>query len=814
MRKRIPYIAGFVWMLVIIALAVVDGLSWSNERKISSFHDGCVVGNTVYVTENIGRESVLYMSDLQGKVEKVFLSSSVRQESMFGKVDYQDGLYGILLSTVALGDETVTEYRIVQFDDQIRPVAVSPGLHMVREGILTGFQAEKGGFYLTMVLNGGEEAGVYFVDRQELIELFEETSLSEEPPALEVNLYELVACEEGRLFVEARYEEGKLLTRSDDGGGAEYFQRSPEVQDAFQSRNLTAGQLMKLRQERITVYVQILLIGYVVLFLVFIMLRNRNHIVYTIAIVETVLLAITAVGAVQVSRIQEKTKEQETERFGFYYVQTLAENIGNPGNYNVEEEGFYDSKEYYSLRNQLCRFVELEEISKIFADICIVRSSDHQVLVSASGFNGQQFEEVYMAETGGMLNTLAAGERKYGMVMRIDGEAYQALGVPATDGLYPEYLLIGITRREDLSATTNDSSKGYLLYAEILFLIGSIVSVGLLILQGRELRRLAKAMENVVNGQMDVVKKPVHGKDVDYMWNSLLELQKTISQINYTKYRIFESCYRFAPKNIEKILGKDSITEVKSGDMVPVHGTVASISSTEMENRDRQSAQVMNRFFKLIEKHQDAGDGFIVSGHSDLTMLKVLFLEDSRNTMDFEAAFMHELCEDRSLEGLKTSVFLHYAQYVYGVAGTEQQSFPFLLSREGKEIERYARWLQEMGLKLVITESVKNRENPEGNLRYIGYILISDTGERLRLYEALDACPLVQRRLKAETDAKFQKALQLFYQHDFYLARSSFSDVLKENPEDAIAKWYLFTCEKYLNQVHIEGDICRLYREA
>ena len=118
-----------------------------------------------------------------------------------------------------------------------------------------------------------------------------------------------------------------------------------------------------------------------------------------------------------------------------------------------------------------------------------------------------------------------------------------------------------------------------------------------------------------------------------------------------------------------------------------------------------------------------------------------------------------------------------------------------------------------MGLNLVLTEDVKNRENYDGAFRYIGYILIADTGERLRLYEALDACVLAQRRLKEETDTRFQKGLELFYQHDFYLARSTFSDVLKENPEDAMAKWYLFTCENYLNQVHVEGDICRLYWE-
>lgn len=107
-----------------------------------------------------------------------------------------------------------------------------------------------------------------------------------------------------------------------------------------------------------------------------------------------------------------KSEEQEAERFGFYYVQALAEEIGNPIIHGVEEEGFYDSKAYYSLRNQLCRFVGLEDISQVFTDICVVRSKDHQILASASGFNGQEFESVYMAGTRNLLDTLTAGGRR------------------------------------------------------------------------------------------------------------------------------------------------------------------------------------------------------------------------------------------------------------------------------------------------------------------------------------------------------------------------------------------------------------------
>ena len=108
----------------------------------------------------------------------------------------------------------------------------------------------------------------------------------------------------------------------------------------------------------------------------------------------------------------------------------------------------------------------------------------------------------------------------------------------------------------------------------------------------------------------------------------------------------------------------------------------------------------------------------------------------------------------------------------------------------------------------------KNREDLDGPVRYLGYLLLSDSQERIRLYEVLDACPLREGKQKALTDQKFQKGLSLFYQHDFYLARSTFNEVLRENPEDSMAKWYLFTCEKYLNETHRKGDICRLHPES
>ncbi len=803
MKKQIPYLVALFWMIAVAFLAFFDGLTWSSERKRSSYLDGCTAGEKTYLVENTEDEGILYVMDAKGRTKEVSLSSAVKPDHVFARIDYEDGLYAVLIKK-----EEPTHITIVQYDDQGRFLAKSPEFYIEEKGRLTGFCVQEQGFYLTTVQEGQQSAAAYFVDKQEL----EEKDKTNEPVIL--SAAQLASSEPGRRITEARYEQGKFLFRLDDGSGIDSFAPSEKLQSAFWYRSLSVGQLCKVRQERMLLYMGLLLLGYAVLVFFLTILRNRSHTVYTIAVVELALLVITVAGAVQVPRIQKKAREEEAGRFGFYYVQALAKEMKDPKRYHPEEEGFYEKENYQTLNEQLFRFVQMDGISEVFTDICLVRSQYHQIIASVSGYNGQMFEEVYAVGTGELIQNLAKGDKKGHMLIGIGGKSYQVIGVSASEELFPEYLLMGITRLEDQQEGFTKDQLAPMLYAALVFLAGSVISIWLLILQGRELKHLAYAMQMLASGQTDIKKQAVHGKDVDFMWNSLMETRKTISRINYTKYRIFESCYRFAPKNIERILGKDSITEVNSGDMVLMHGTMAVISSARTKKSERELSDQIGKFVSLIEQYQERSGGYFVSGHCGLDMLKVLFLEESRNSVEFGISLMQGFLEQELLRTDKAGIFLHYAQYLYGVAGTKKHSLPYLLSQEMEELEQYARWFQTLHLSLVITESVKNREDLDGPVRYLGYLLLSDSQERIRLYEVLDACPLREGKQKALTDQKFQKGLSLFYQHDFYLARSTFNEVLRENPEDSMAKWYLFTCEKYLNETHRKGDICRLHPES
>ena len=45
MKKHIPYMVAFGWMIAVAVLAFLDGLAWSGERTRSAYLDGCAQGD-------------------------------------------------------------------------------------------------------------------------------------------------------------------------------------------------------------------------------------------------------------------------------------------------------------------------------------------------------------------------------------------------------------------------------------------------------------------------------------------------------------------------------------------------------------------------------------------------------------------------------------------------------------------------------------------------------------------------------------------------------------------------------------------------
>jgi len=386
----------------------------------------------------------------------------------------------------------------------------------------------------------------------------------------------------------------------------------------------------------------------------------------------------------------------------------------------------------------------------------------------------------------------------------------------ASGKVAPKYIFFTEIPLEPLKNTIAQLQKEYIIYGSAFLLLGTILLAIIIFLQGRQFRQLALTASRVAEGkedwnslQNDVRGFWIESNEIRGLRNSLGQIAADVARMNYMKYRVMQGYYRFAPKQIEKILGRPSILEVEANDKVHITGILAFLAYPEDKKLGEQEyLKRMNQEYELLGEKQKEYEGILISDNSDLTTLQLLFQEETRNALHFGIDIvMRQETEKQN----QPFVLLHKTDFVYGVAGNEEQAFTYVLSKEMKQLEKYVERFRSAGIRMAVTDSVYELIEKETSGRYIGYL--EEDGYTFKLYEILDACPAKERQRRLRAREKFEKALNLFYQGDYYLGRNLFTEVLKECPGDEVAKGYLFLCEKCLNADCRKDISCALFSE-
>lgn len=364
----------------------------------------------------------------------------------------------------------------------------------------------------------------------------------------------------------------------------------------------------------------------------------------------------------------------------------------------------------------------------------------------------------------------------------------------------PRYVLMTEVSLAPLQGDITELRGAYLTVAAVLLLSGTLLLSVVIAVQGRQLRRLAAATARVAEGREDWESLKdsagsfwIESNEMRKLRNSLGQICTDVERMHHDQYRTLKNYYRFAPRHIEQILGKYSIHDVEPGDRARVTGTLAFLNYPENRGAGEEYLHRMGgEYRRLGEKEREYG-GILLSDSSNLTTMQLLFRENTEDALQFglEMASAPEGNRERPF------VLLHHTSFTYGVVGDEEQAFPYVLSQEMGILEGYADSLRSIGVRMAVTDAVYRLIERETAGRYIGYL--EKDGRNFKLYEILDAYPAKERKHRLDTGDKFKKALNLFYQGDYYLGRNLFTEVLKECPDDEVAKWYLFLCEKYLN---------------
>ncbi len=808
MRKNIPVVLGILWLLLTV---VCYGFFIWNGQPDGTFtyeNDGCTQNQKVYVTDNDTKDGMLYEMDLYGKVSHFFSTKSMYDQAYIREVaGYQDKIYAVLAIPSSAELKGVYTYRILCFSDGLTVSAMTPELSLSQTDELCDLVVNDDAMYLATVAADGDAASIYEVDWDRLMDL--ETAKNSKA-GLESFLRQEATG--GRTYVDASYELGSLCVRTDADLVSGPFAIDDTVKYTYSLAHMSLRQLISLHSDWNRYLFTGILVGWLVIFLLYALFHNKNRIVYLALVLEfTLLLVIIGGGALLIATRQQANETAETKWvsniLGEVMEQAAVVSNGVPAG-----SEFYTSEEYDKLAD-LLQAAKNQTSSDGCVDLFLADMDEQNIFVSAGGHNNETITDRYFSNDASDIKSMLHAGKVSRMSFSLDGTDYELFASATEESVEKGYVLVGVFTAD--SWTLQDMQEE-IIGSLILFALASLVCIAILLMQSSDLSRLSAAMQQVATGKTNVKRPEVYGGDMRVLWNALGEIQNQIRKVNYSKFLAFEAYYRFAPKNIERLLNKESITEVKSGDCVKLNGTMGLISTVGPKSGKSEEISRLTRLLALIGRCQEEKDGVLVSNDASLSMLRILFMENNKKTLTGAIEFLHELGEEdvRHVRGVpQTSVLLHNSSFVYGVAGTNQQSSPFLVSEETDEIERFAGWFREHGLRLVVSETVKERENYTGLLRCIGFIQMTGSKKQIRMYEVLDVLDIREREKKQLLGEHFEQALELFYQHDFYLARSAFSDILKELPTDEIAKWYLFTCETYLNMEHTDGLSCALRYE-
>ena len=805
--KRLVWLIYVIWILFVgvVSFLLIEALSVPQE--FTFFNDYLLHGGMYYISDNDQDEGILYSVSLEGEVHQLFLTREHENLAHHNIIhlDYREGgnpgPAALLSFNTTERGVPIVVYQVLQFDDNLYPILLSGPIRIDSGLKVSGFSIDAEDLYITALSEDGQEVFGYRADATELKDYYDiekpkdaSQQGEEETAFIEPELIVNMRADADRYYAQARYAESELYLRTDADDPPKVFTVPEDVKKISLSRQMTFGQKARLAGISLVGIFAFMLFGSLFIAAIRFLCSDHNRLIYEIFVFESLMLVLMVIFILFVSFqrslfIVEGVGDTAKNTLSSIFIDLDTFYEGE-----LDTNDFYNQQIYHTLQKAMSMRLSMNSGTGA-QEIALVNAETGEVIISASGRNNQTITDLYGEQ---FMDKIVEARTRGGFstaIIPMQRVNYSLYMLPLNPWHLENHVMILVDNH--LGSVNLFSSMREMFIAALgTFLIGSVLGCIFLFAQQHDLRELAEALKKQAMGRTDIKKPKLRGVECKSMWNSVSEFQKNILALNRTKMLTFEAYFRFAPKNIEQILQKDSILDVYRGDIREMEGTMALFVNPGIRSGSSADLEVQNRYFSFLEKSMEAQNGILISASNDLSLIKVLFMQECDHTVSFGRDLLTSIATGEEIM-LGFSVFLHYVPLTYGIAGTDKQSFVFTSAPEADLLERYSSWLASLNLGLVISETVMNREESIGMLRHIGFI--KDGERKLRLYEVLDACTAKIRLAKIDTMGEFEEALRLFYSKDYYYARNVFMNVLKKLPEDGLSRWYLFECERYLN---------------
>jgi two-component system sensor histidine kinase ChiS len=263
---------------------------------------------------------------------------------------------------------------------------------------------------------------------------------------------------------------------------------------------------------------------------------------------------------------------------------------------------------------------------------------------------------------------------------------------------------------------------------------------------------------------------------------------------------------RFVPHNFLKFLGRDSILDVHLGDQTQQEMTVMfvdirSFTSLSEDMSPQENFTFINDYLSLVSPVVQDHNGFIDKYLGDGLM--ALFPESGddglRGAIAIQAQVdqFNQTRQDQGQPQIAVGVGLHRGSLMLGTIGSQRRMESTVISDAVNLASRMEGLNKTYGSKILISRSILDRlqDSSQYQIRFVDRVRVKGKRREVAVYEVYDSDSPDQQRLKCQTQALFQQAIDLWSNQEITAAQVLFGKILSQNPQDGAAQFYWQRCQ-------------------
>jgi class 3 adenylate cyclase len=280
--------------------------------------------------------------------------------------------------------------------------------------------------------------------------------------------------------------------------------------------------------------------------------------------------------------------------------------------------------------------------------------------------------------------------------------------------------------------------------------------------------------------------------------------------------KIFDASEKFVPYQFIKSLGHEAITEVKLGDQVE---KIVTVLFTDIRNYTSLSEQLTPeetfgficlfnaRMGPIIKKHE----GFINQYLGDSIM--AIFPSNADGALRAAIEMQQEVAElsidlqKKTNQPIQIGIGMHTGPLIMGITGDLDRMDACTISDTVNTASRIESLTKHYKASILLTgaslDGISNKQ--EFLFRNLGLVQLKGKNHSINLYECFNCDSPTDIQHKNATLPIFNNGVSFYYNKSFADAIEAFSEVLRRNPSDPTAIFFLNHTQKMIDSGTLEN---------